>query len=96
MSLSFTNKIAPNPWDRYIHSYDNRSLNILVGDNKELSDIYTQSSRPASKIIAVSYTHLDVYKRQTQCRILQGFSGSVGHGADYVAEVIYCLVGLVC
>lgn len=56
MSLSFTNKIAPNPWDRYFQSYDNRSLNILVGDNMELSDIYTQSSRPASKIIE-HYVH---------------------------------------
>lgn len=56
MSLTFTNKIAPNPWEKYFQSYDDKYLNVLIGDNMELSDIYTQSSRPASKIIE-RYVH---------------------------------------
>jgi hypothetical protein len=51
MNYSFTQKIAPNIRDKFFEVYDDRSTRRLVGDNMEMENIYTQSTRPESKIV---------------------------------------------
>jgi len=51
IKLSRAGNVTANPVERFLRHDGDRSLNILAGDNMEMIDIYTQSSRPASKTI---------------------------------------------
>ena len=73
--------VAQNPPDRCIQWY----LAILAAFAVFAMDIYVAASRtdgyvPDLKAAAVSYTHLDVYKRQDTCRIMI----LIGFRASYV------------
>lgn len=51
MALSFNARIAPNPWDDFFQSHASRTYSLLIGDNMEMAEIYTQSQRPQSYLI---------------------------------------------
>ena len=49
--LSWSRNVIANPMQRFLMYKKDLTLSILAGDNMEMKEIYTQSSRPASKII---------------------------------------------
>jgi hypothetical protein len=52
MRLSFAEtKTMPNPRGVFFETNGQQHINLLIGDNMEMEQIYTQSIRPESKVI---------------------------------------------
>lgn len=79
LRLNRGRNVVANPMWGYFWYQDGQNLSLLIGDNMEMHDVYTQSSRPASKAVEYYIWPDGVWRQE--------WSSNVAYDIEFVQEM---------